>query len=416
MSFSKIKFPNRFLWGASTAGYQIEGQNENADIYAYENIEPSVFGFKSGLACNSYELWEKDLELISEMNLNCYRFSIEWSRIQPEENMFSDKEINHYKQIIKACLNRGIEPVITLCHFSTPIWFAALGGWTNPNSSSLFSSFCQKIGESLLDGVKYVITLNEPNILMLLNSLGSIPEGFWFAQKEMLDAAAIKYGSKRFSGTNAINREDFDISTDNLILAHTKARNVLKEIHPDINVGFSLAVFDDQAACSDSIYKEKQQEIYGRWIPVSDDADFIGVQNYEKVMWDNKGPIPVPDGEITNFSGSWVDATSLANSVTTLFEMTGKPIFVTEHGIGTDDDDLRSSFLTESLKCLAAITEQVPVIGYAHWTLIDNYEWVNGFNAHFGLYSFDKETFVRKPKNSAKKYAQLVSECRSLEF
>ncbi|MCE0493143.1 family 1 glycosylhydrolase [Vibrio salinus] len=414
MTKHTVSYPCNFLWGAATAGHQIEGNNTNSDIYMYENVIPSVFKEKSGLACNSYELWEMDLKLVQAMNLNCYRFSLEWSRIEPSEGVFSEKEIQHYKKIIDGCVERGIEPVVTLCHFSTPCWFAAKGGWTNPNASQWFGAFCEKVSQTILHNVRYVITFNEPNILILLNSLGSIPEGFWYGQKAMLDAAAKEVNTEKFSGINAMNREDFAVTTDHLIKGHIEGRKVIKSYHPALNVGFSLAVFDDQPAGPDSIYIDKQQEIYGSWVPVSKYADFIGVQNYEKVVWDDKGPVKVPDGEMTNFSGSWIDPTSLANSVKTIYEKTRTPIFVTEHGIGTDDDQLRIAFLEQSLEHLRNVISEIPVIGYTHWTLLDNYEWVSGFDVHFGLHSLDPITFERKAKDSAKFYGQWVAKERHL--
>jgi beta-glucosidase len=329
----------------------------------YENVIPSVFKEKSGLACNSYELWETDLDLIKSMNLNCYRFSLEWSRIEPQQGQFSAKAIQHYKDIIDGCFQRGIEPVVTLCHFSSPIWFASQGGWTNANAVESFAKFCDEVAPVLFENVRYVVTFNEPNILPLLNALGHIPEGFWHAQQAMLEAAARQTDTEKFSGINAMNREDFAVTTDHLIEGHIQARKVLQSHYPQLNVGFSLAVFDDQPEGTNSLYEQKQHEIYGAWLPVSEFADFIGVQNYEKVVWDDKGPIAVPEGEMTNFSGSWIDPTSLANSVRTLYEKTKTPIFVTEHGIGTDDDLLRIAFLEQSLEHLKKAANELPLIG-----------------------------------------------------
>ena len=128
-------FPQGFLWGAATAAHQVEGNNLNSDVWLLENVKPTLFAERSGDACNSFELWETDLDLANSLNLNTYRFSIEWARIEPEPGRFSIAMLDHYKAIVEGCRARGLNPMVTFNHFTTPLWFAAKGGWANADAS-----------------------------------------------------------------------------------------------------------------------------------------------------------------------------------------------------------------------------------------------------------------------------------------
>ncbi|WP_068716896.1 family 1 glycosylhydrolase [Vibrio tritonius] len=406
MQLPTISLP--FLWGAASAGHQIEGNNINSDIWLMENLSTTVFKEPSGDACNSFELWEHDLDIAKEIGLNCYRFSLEWARIEPTAGTFSKAMIDHYLRIVKGCVDRGLEPIVTINHFSNPVWFAALGGWTNPQAPEIFTRYCDEIGKYFADKLSYVLTFNEPNILRTLNVLG-MPEQVWNLQSEMLELAAKTMHCKKFSGLNACLRSDFDTIQENLIIGHRLARNVLKQYNSDLQVGFSLALLDDCALGGDSVRDAKREDNYGGWLRAASEADFVGVQNYERVVWNSEGVAPIPDDATTNKMGSWIDPTSLANCVKYINNVTGKPVMVTEHGIATDDDGLRCWFIESSLKELDILrTQGMPLLGYIHWTLIDNYEWVHGYDIHFGLCEVDRSTFKRTYKPSAYKYKSLI--------
>jgi beta-glucosidase len=155
-------FPKGFLWGAATAGHQVEGNNVNSDLWLLEQVKPSVFSEPSGDAVNSFELWPVDLDLVKSIGLNSYRFSIEWARIEPEPGMFSIAMLDHYKAMIDGCRKRGIAPLVTFCHYAAPRWFAARGGWLNPDAPSLFARFCERAMKHLGSGIGHAMTLNEP--------------------------------------------------------------------------------------------------------------------------------------------------------------------------------------------------------------------------------------------------------------
>jgi len=394
------RFPTGFLWGASTAGHQVEGNNVRSDQWLLENVKPSLASAPSGDADNSLELWPVDLDLVKGLGLNAYRFSIEWPRVEPEPGQFSLAMLDHYKAIIEGCRARGLTPVVTFCHFTTPVWFAGDGGFTNPKAPSLFARYCDRAMRHLGAGIGYAATFNEPNISILLGSI--LPPGFIGGLRANLAAAERATGSKKFVVANTVLPEDVPAVTRGMIAAHRAARAAIKAVRPDLPVGITLSMFDDQAAGKDSIRDTKRAELYGAWLEVARGDDYMGVQNYERKVWGPKDALPPPPGARLNFRGSEVYAPSLAGAVSYAHAVTRVPIFVTEHGVGADDDSIRASLIPAALKELKlALDRGVPVIGYMHWSLLDNYEWGVGYEGGFGLFKVDRTTFRRTPKPSA---------------
>jgi beta-glucosidase len=405
-------FPTGFLWGAATAGHQVEGNNVTSDTWFLENIKPTVFAEPSGDACNSFELWERDLDLVKQLGLNSYRFSIEWARIEPEQGLVSMAMLDHYKAMIEGCRKRGLTPLVTYSHFTAPRWFAAQGGWTNPQAPGLFARFAERATRHLGAEIGYVTTFNEPNLPLLLKML--LPPPVFEAQRAMLDAAARASGTPRFVASNAVNADDIPALTTNLIAGHKAAKAAIKGVRPDLPVGVSLAMIDDQAVGRDARKRDAvRSELYGQWLEAARGDDYLGVQNYERKRYDAKGAMPAPADARRNFVGTEVYPLSLAGAVRYAHAVTGNPIMVSEHGVGlggeNEDDALRSWFITESLAGLkGAIDDGVPVKGYMHWSLLDNFEWIFGYRPRFGLVAVDRKTFERKPKASAAVYGAIA--------
>ena len=393
-------FPRGFLWGASTAGHQVEGNNVSSDQWLLENVKPTLAAVPSGDADNSLELWPTDLDLVKGLGLNAYRFSIEWPRIEPEPGQFSIAMLDHYKRIIEGCRARGLTPVVTFCHFTTPIWFAADGGFTNPRAPGLFARYCDRAMRHLGAGIGYAATFNEPNIAIMLGSI--LPPGFIAGMRANLAAAERATGSKKFVVANTVLPEDIPAFTRGLLAAHQAGRAAIKSVRPDLPVGITLSMFDDQAAGNDSIRDARRAELYGAWLESSRGDDFMGVQNYERKVWGPKEALPPPPGARLNMRGSEVYPPSLAGAVSYAHAAINKPIFVTEHGVGTDDDTIRAWLIPAALKELKlAMDRGVSVIGYMHWSLLDNYEWGVGYEGGFGLFKVDRATFKRSAKPSA---------------
>ncbi len=405
---SRRNFPQGFLWGASTAGHQVEGNNVVSDNWFLENIKPTIYSTPSGDAANSLALWPQDMDLARSMGLNSYRFSIEWARIEPEPGLFSIAMLDHYKRMIDGARERGLKPVVTFNHFTAPRWFSAMGGWTNSEGVQLFARFCDRAARHLAGGISHAITFNEPNILLVLRAI-ILPPQVLDAQRAMLAEAARRSGTAKFTAANAANMEDLPAMQTNLVAAHKAGKAAIKAARGDLPVGLSLSMFDDQAVGRNSIRDAKRKELYGAWLDTARADDFLGVQNYERNMWSDKGKLPAPKGAQVNYSGSEVYAPSLAGSVRYAHEATGVPIFVTEHGVGTEDDSLRARFIPAALAELQkTIASGVPVIGYSHWSLLDNFEWIFGYRPKFGLHSVDPATFARIPKPSAAIYGSIA--------
>ena len=280
------------------------------------------------------------------------------------------------------------------------MWFSAQGGWTNPESTELFARYCTRVTQAMGAGMHSAITLNEPNILLLLKAM--LPKPVWDIQKLTLDTAAKRLGVEKMVCGNVAAYDDLPALQVGFLAAHKAGRAAIKAVRPDLPVGVSLAMLDDQAVGKNSIRDRMRGELYGAWLEVAKTDDFIGVQNYERALWGDKGKLPAPEGSVRNFSGTEVWPLSLAGAVRYAHAVTGVPVLVSEHGVGTDDDAVRAAFIPPSLAGLKqAMDDGVPVIGYCHWSLVDNFEWIFGFRPRFGLASYDPVTFERKAKPSA---------------
>ena len=394
-------FPAGFLWGASTAAHQVEGNNVNADLWVIENLPDTMFADRSGDAANSFELWPVDLDLVKALGLNTYRFSLEWARIEPDMGHFSIAMLNHYKAMIDGCGSRGLKPIVTFNHFTTPRWFAAAGGWNNPDAPALFARFCDRAARHLAGGIALALTLNEPNLVGVIGEL--LPPQLVEGDRKMQASAARMLGVTRYAPGVALHVEDAPTYRARMMEAHRRGLAAIKAVRPDLPVGVTLAILDDQAVGDPALRDRMRERYYGEWLRLAaQTCDFVGVQNYERKRWDDKGPLPPPADARRNLVGAEVWPGSLAGAVRYAHAATRLPIVVTEHGVNTDDDTLRQWLIPAALTELKrAIDDGVPVRGYCHWSLIDNFEWGFGYRHHFGLCSYDPQTFARTPKPSA---------------
>ncbi|MDE1914863.1 MAG: glycoside hydrolase family 1 protein [Sphingomonadales bacterium] len=398
------RFPDGFLWGTATAGHQVEGNNVNSDVWAMEHASPTVYAEPSGDAANSFALWPVDLDIVKGMGLNTYRFSLEWARIEPAKGQFSIAMLDHYKAMIEGCRQRGLHPMVTFNHFSTPVWFAAQGGWSNAEAPTLFARYCDRAARHLSAGISHATTLNEPNLSGLLDVVlpGDIGSRLLGADKAMQEAAAREHGVARFLPGNPLYVADPQMVQAHLLAGHKAGREAIKAVRPDLPVGVSLAVIDDQAVGANSLRDAMRAKLYRPWLEAARSNDFVGVQNYERAVWNDKGRLPAPTNAETNDAGSEVYPASLAGAVRYAHEVSGVPVIVTEHGINSADDTKRARLIPAALAELKrAMEDGVPVLGYVHWSLVDNFEWVFGYKPKFGLHALDRTTFKRIAKPSA---------------
>jgi beta-glucosidase len=402
-------FPPGFLWGVASAGHQNEGNNTNSDTWFVENVSPTVFKEPSGIACDGFNRWREDVGLAADLGLTAYRFSVEWARVEPEEGTFDDAAIDHYEAIVDEAIARGMAPVVTFNHFTSPHWFGRKGGWLDADAPRLFARYADRLMARFGDRIAYAVTLNEPNLPHVLSWLG-LPDFIRDLDRATLTAASEAAGVPAYRTSNVVLPEELGPIEDGLAAGHVAAREVIKRHRPDLPVGLSIAVMDDVVVGDDpSVRDRKRAECYERWLQLARDDDFLGVQNYERVPYDADGVVRPPEGAEVNQMGTMVEPLSLAEAVRYSHSVAGVPVLVTEHGMATDDDRQRAAFIEPSLRGLLDVIEDgVPVIGYTHWTLMDNFEWIFGYGFKLGLHEVDRETLERTPKPSAGVYAAIA--------
>ncbi|HEX8487411.1 MAG TPA: family 1 glycosylhydrolase [Propionibacteriaceae bacterium] len=369
--------PGAFLWGASTAAHQTEGGNVNSDWWVRENAtDPGHITEPSNDAADSYHRYAQEMTLLAGAGLNAYRFSVEWARIQPERNLVSRAQLAHYRQMIETSRDLGLEPVVTLHHFTNPRWFADLGAWRAPDAVQHFAAYVETVA-SILDDVSVVCTINEPNMAAILAADNAV---------ESLQAGVLPAGDQRVSHT--------------LLEAHRAARSVLRSAGKQVGWSVAGQAFQPEPGCeqlaADHAYWREDFFLDG-----AQDDDWLGVQAYTRTVIGPDGPRPVPPEAERTLTGWEYYPAALEHATRNAWQRSsGTPLYVTENGIATGDDSRRIAYTAEALHGLQrAIDDGVDVRGYLHWSALDNYEW-GSYRPTFGLIAFDPETFTRTPKPS----------------
>ena len=429
------KFPENFKWGSATSAHQVEGDNHNdwsewevsklrGESLKLKGLDPK--DFTSGKACDSYNRYEEDFDIAKKLNQNIHRFSIEWSRIEPEEGRFNQKEIQHYVNVVKSLRDRGIEPMITLWHFTNPIWFAEKGGWLNSESPEMFRRFIKVVVSALKDHVGLWITFNEAATVYI--SFAYL-KGLWPPQ------------CKSFFKWRRVNQH--------IIKAHIEAYKEIKKIYNNSPVDSFNEVQpqiskevepQDPSSMShnvmvgiveNNVFVPDTKNIFTTWLrrkykqlrnfyffdKATPYYDFIGLNYYHmdrKPRFKQKNEI-VPKQDI-NQDMSWeLYPQGIYNCLFDLKKY-NKPIFITENGVVDATDDKRAKFIKDHLYWLhKAIQDGMDARGYMYWSLLDNFEWHHGFGPRFGLVEVDYKTFERHIRLSAWEYAK-ICQTNSLEL
>lgn len=414
---------SKFLLGASVAAHQVEGNNVNSDYWALENMKYTEFTDKSGMAVNQYNLYEEDIKMMKEAGLNAFRFSIEWARIEPKKGEFDEKEIEHYKNEISSCRRNGLEPIVTLFHFSSPKWLIEEGGWEKGETVFYFKRYVRKVISALGEYLHYVCTINEANMGIQISRIeerykkqflaaksnksleGTVQIGMNFDQiMANMQKKAIE--SQEVFGTSKpeVFVSSRSVKGDLIVCkAHVAAKEVIKSLYPSIKVGLTLSLHDIQAMeGGEEKAKKEWDDEFSHYIPFIENDDFIGVQNYTRSLIGKEGLLPNPIGAKLTQMGYEDYPLALSHVVKRVYDELHKPILVTENGIATDDDADRCKFIKGALDALKAVKDGgVEVLGYLHWSFCDNFEWQKGFDMHFGLVAVDREhDFARSKKPS----------------
>jgi beta-glucosidase len=397
------QFPAGFLWGTATAAHQVEGNNVNSDNWLYEHVPGTIYAEPSGDACDHYHRYREDIALLAELGFNLYRFSIEWARIEPQPGEFSRAALEHYRRMLAACHEHGITPMVTFHHFTSPRWLIASGGWEDAATPDKFARYCEQATRYLGDLIGAACTLNEANIARLIMKSGFLPPieqlqqaPWWTATAHALDVAPDRLSPFMFAASTQ--------AVDVLLATHRRAVEAIKSASGHFPVGLTLALQDIQAGPGgEARAAQMRREIEDVFLEALCDDDFVGVQTYSRARFGPAGPLPPEDGvELTQMGYEfWPDALEATIRHTTA--VTGRPIIVTENGIGTTDDTRRVAYVKRALQgVLNCLKDGIDVRGYTYWSAMDNYEWMLGYRPTFGLIAVDRETQQRTVKPSAR--------------
>ena len=417
------KFSPDFLLGAATAAHQVEGNNDNSDCWAMEQMEHTSFIEPSLDAVDHYHRYQEDIRLMADAGLNAYRFSVEWARIEPEEGHFDDAQAEHYLDVIHCCKEHGLEPIVTLHHFSSPKWLIGKGGWEAESTVDDFARYVRYIIGKLGNELHYVCTINEANMGIQVAAIakrymlqmqaqaaktqsadGTVQVGINL-EKMMADQKATAEENIKVFGVEKV--ENFTSMRtpegDKIVCrAHEAARAAIKELYPEIKVGLTLSLHDIQSTAGGEEHAKKEwDDEFTHYLPYIQNDDFLGVQNYTRSLMGPEGTLPTPDGaELTQMNYEFYPE-ALEHVIRKVAKDFKGDLIVTENGIATDDDKRRIAFIETALTGVQnCLRDNLPVRGYFHWSLMDNFEWQKGYSMTFGLIAVDRTTQTRHPKES----------------
>jgi beta-glucosidase len=422
-----LKFGKGFMWGSATASHQIEGGCTNSNWSQFESAvdtegKPKILrGQKAGSCDDSWNLYKEDTQLMKGLSLNSYRFSVEWSKIEPQQGIFDEAALDHYEKVVDDLLANGIEPMVTLHHFTNPVWFEEKGAFLQDSSPQTFVKFAEKVIQRLSPKVKIWCTINEPAIYAVLGYfIAEFPPAVVDAKK-----AAVVY--------------------KNLLLAHTATYQVIKKIRPEAQVGMAVhvAICDPfnqwnlvdvliarllNSNMNDSHMEYLAKGKFHFFLPgmvdekysggEKDCFDYVGL-NYYRNQYRKFQPFgkdmflevtKSPKDQLTDM-GWEIYPEGLYRSLKMIRRYTSKPIYITENGIADEKDTKRAKYIEDHLLVInKAIADGFNIRGYYYWSLLDNFEWAHGFDGKFGLYSVDLKTKKRTMYQGSSKYKEIIGE------
>lgn len=405
-------FPDKFLWGVATSAFQLEG-SRHADWSSWDSIlseKPNV--------TDHYSLYKEDLALLRELGVNAYRFSIEWSRIQPRENVWDDSAISHYREIIDTLINNHIEPMVTLHHFTHPLWFIKKYPWHEDSSVDNFLRYIEKVVPKL-NGVRYWITFNEPYVLLLGGYLeGCMPPGIRDAPLAIKALRNILTCHSRAYDTIHMKNPEAMVSLAHNMAALSPWRrwNPLDRILSKVAKYFYNHSLLDAFLTGRLVIKFPFKSTTEIAVPIKGKLDYFGV-NYYTRMHLRFNPLKKMGVELRHRDIEGLGLTDMGweihpSGLEKVLRYASKlrvPLIVTENGIATRDDQKKMKFMRGHIDVLErCLRKGFDVRGYFYWSLIDNYEWLQGLDARFGLYKVDFNTLKRKPTNAAAYYSYLI--------
>jgi beta-glucosidase len=413
------RFPGDFLWGAATAAHQVEGDNTGSDWWAWETRPGTPVAEPSGRACEHFTRYPDDIRLLAGLGLTTYRFSVEWARVEPAEGAIDPAAVEHYRAMTAAVRDAGLTPMVTLNHFTLPQWLALRGGWLAPDAPDRFAAYARCVVDALGSDVTWWCTLNEPGNVAVGGYLGVFgwPPG-------TLDLASC------------------DRASQAMVRAHRLARDIVKSADPTNRVGATHGMQEwESNAAGRAPMRRVRRMFEDVFLEAAEADDYVGVQTYTRV------PVVLPGllgpaarlvadvaplrrrllpgmirrafNDIRSTDGDGVRRTDMGYEFrpeaigATLRRAAsmhpGKDLVVTEHGIATRDDDERIEFIRRGLAAVHEVmAEGLPVRGYVHWSLLDNFEWTHGYRPTFGLVGVDRRTMARTVRPSARYLGEIA--------
>lgn len=414
MPGAAFHFPKGFLWGTATAAHQVEGNNTNNNWYAWEQEGRTVH--KSGLACDWWgDRWREDFDRAAEGGQNAHRLSVEWSRIQPAPDRWDESALERYRLMLSGLRERGMTPLVTLHHFTDPLWISERGGWETESIIPLFEKFIRKTVGALKDDCTLWCTINEPNVYAVMGYAGGIfPPGRKDLKRTMQVLA-------------------------NMARGHAAAYRAIHEIQPEARVGYAWhyrpmvparAWFPLDRLVCDIQYRAMNETFpsalrHGvmrsplgsiRIPEARETQDYVGINYYSQdtVAFDLRyadelfGRRYYPEGSDVSEVGM---NANIPQGLFTALRWAARfnlPIIITENGIEDAHDHIRPRYLAQHVhQVWRALECNWPIKGYFHWTLVDNFEWERGWTQRFGLWELDVETQARRKRPSADLYAEI---------
>lgn len=414
MAEATFNFPRNFVWGTASAAHQNEGNNTNNNWYAFELAEGNIIhGHKAGLAADWWSgRWREDFDRAAEAGQTAHRMSVEWSRIQPTPDRWDEDALDHYREMVRGLRERGMTPMVTLHHFTDPLWIYEKGGWLN-DISDPFAVFTEKVVGALKEYVTQWVTINEPNVYAAQGYvMGEFPPG---RKNELINSFKVMTNLVRGHAVayHAIHRVQQNAQVG---MAH-QYRGILpgrKWLPLDVGLaGLLSGLFNDffpRAALTGVLkfpgWRYKIHHAKGT-------QDFFGVNYYTreyirfhpfsllgKRSYDPNAELS-DTGFIANEPEGFYDALKWANAYRL-------PIIVTENGVEDADDHMRPRYLAQHIHQMwRAVNFNWPIKGYYHWSLVDNFEWDRGWTQRYGLWELDIETQARRKRPSADFYAEI---------
>ena len=416
---SEYRFPERFLWGTATAAHQVEGQNENNTWSAWEKLPGKIYlGQQAGLACDWWGgRWREDLDRACQGGQNAHRFSVEWSRVQPTPDRWDDAALDFYRELAQGMVERGIKPMVTLHHFTEPIWFSERGGWDAPEAPRLFEVFVRRVAAALKEITDLWVTLNEPN-------------GY----------AVFGYVFVNFPPGKSDIGACFRVMA-NLLRAHALAYRAIHELQPQARVGLAysyrpfraarwwmppdwIAVMFSNHHFNEAFFAPLLNGKFNFMLRHADMPEVVGTQDFLGLNYYSMDDMLFSPNSGHMFmdrrfpKGAQVSGTGfIANLPEGLYrslkwaQRFRLPIYITENGIEDCADSLRPTYIVEHIyQIWRAIKLGIPILGYFYWSLTDNFEWERGWNQGFGLWGLDQDTQERFWRPSVDVYARI---CRT---